>query len=405
MGIFDNDEYVDIYLDSKDANEGTRDNPTWLLTNPITNITGVKVTSALIPFTYYVIDGTNNEFIIEILTDTVATGGTTYVGARYLVHLQPGSYDDSTFPKMLDKVLTYAYNSAEPWDGGVELCSLSNNKGAASSCSSTEAVTDLNLIFDIHSMYEDSTAKIVLYIDSDTYDNNAASFKINFLNCYNPANEIMGFQLSSYNSINDIIYNNQEVALNAGVATNYVKSPSASSLSGSGALYLHSDISSTSQIRNQTDNQNIIAAIIVNANYKGMIEHDVRNQIGGKLTLEMGSLTKISAYLTLGNRTNYDPKADSTSQKSQFLQLQGQSFQICIRFYVKPATIQQHIMSNQGDNFVASIAQNDGSKEPQSRGFLSREVVQARPKGYVSRGKERFNAYPTPAPSRRSSLA
>lgn len=380
MGIFDNDEYVDVWLDSADSNNTastSRDAPSFIFLPAVENVVGMKVMYVSIPFTYYVIDMTNNQFDIEITADGYATPS-SYASAKYRVYLQPGSYDDTNIGTMIEKVFTYAYNSSEPWDGGVEI--LSNASAA------TEAATDLSTVFNIKVIYDDTTSRMVFYVENDNYDNQL-QFNVNFANCTYPAHKVLGFEDQSYSAILDTLYGNNEESINSGNAVYYVKSPYAASLSGGGLLYLHSDIHPFRYVRNATSNSDLLLAVPVNANYKGIIEYKSESE-SGKITFSpIPTLSAARFYWTLGTRDSYQPGADSSSlTETKYLPLQGQSFVMCIRFFIRADTVQRTMLNQHGDRFITSESQNEGSRYPQETRF-NRNDVKTRPQD--NRGNSR----------------
>lgn len=61
-GVNDVWHYNEIHLDSSQRDAGSNDNPRFTLAEPLHDVMGIKVISAQIPFSYYLIDEHNNAF-------------------------------------------------------------------------------------------------------------------------------------------------------------------------------------------------------------------------------------------------------------------------------------------------------------------------------------------------------
>jgi hypothetical protein len=175
------------------------------------------------------------------------------------------------------------------------------------------------------------------------------------------------------------LYDNSEATINSGNSVYYVKSPYACSLSGGGLLYLHSDIAPFRYVRNATSNSDLTLAVPVNSNYKGIIEYKSDSE-AGKITFSpIPTLSGARFYWTLGSRSSYKPGADSSSlSETNYLPLQGQSFILCIRFFIRADTVQNTTMNQYGDRYITSESQNNGSRLPQETMF-NRNDVKSRP--------------------------
>lgn len=88
FGISQEYQYVELELDSKDSQktndqDDKTDWPTFFLTRPLQNIVGMKVLQAEIPFSYYVINSSNNTFslnesgVVPTATVTIPVGNYT----------------------------------------------------------------------------------------------------------------------------------------------------------------------------------------------------------------------------------------------------------------------------------------------------------------------------------------
>ena len=95
-------EYVEIYIDSRDGITTTNsslvtDWPTIRFETPLSNIEKMKVLEAEIPFSYYVVNASNNTFSLE-----EPTIGTTQVT------LPVGNYTSTNMSSTLSSALTLA---------------------------------------------------------------------------------------------------------------------------------------------------------------------------------------------------------------------------------------------------------------------------------------------------------
>lgn len=102
-GLNDSLQYFEFAFDSLDTNtspdaaSSTLDWPLFLLGRPLTNVAAIKVLEVQIPFTYYVYNNTNNQFL---LTET--TGGPT------TVTIPIGNYNASSMNIALQNALAAA---------------------------------------------------------------------------------------------------------------------------------------------------------------------------------------------------------------------------------------------------------------------------------------------------------
>jgi hypothetical protein len=85
-GINDIYEYNEIHLDSAARDHGTNDQPIFNLTPAFSNVLGIKLLSAQIPFTFYVFNHTNNTFQILPNGDPGQAQDVTLPVGNYTVH-------------------------------------------------------------------------------------------------------------------------------------------------------------------------------------------------------------------------------------------------------------------------------------------------------------------------------
>ena len=90
---------IHVEINSNDRNQSTYPNPAefqWTFSNPLKNVTSIKVTGGTVPIPYYTIDSPSNQFIFD-------TGS-----AKKLIIIPPGQYTNSNFPAALKSLLDAA---------------------------------------------------------------------------------------------------------------------------------------------------------------------------------------------------------------------------------------------------------------------------------------------------------
>lgn len=90
---------VDIVFDSGRRDSQTVDNPKFFIRN-LDNVVGVSIAWVSIPFTFYMVDNTNNTF--QLRAGTAATINAAAWGTYYL---KPGTYSSQTFPLEFQRVI------------------------------------------------------------------------------------------------------------------------------------------------------------------------------------------------------------------------------------------------------------------------------------------------------------
>lgn len=116
MELLDGDyEYTEFYLDSGDArtnfggsNVSSLDWPIFRFPRPLNNIAAMKILSAEIPFTYYIVNSTNNTFTISNLTPTTVT-----------ITIPPGNYTAATLATAIALAITGSALDGHTYTGSV----------------------------------------------------------------------------------------------------------------------------------------------------------------------------------------------------------------------------------------------------------------------------------------------
>lgn len=289
------DEYIikDRVIDSSRAVNSNYNEPIVELKSPINDVVGACIMSANIPFTYYTIDSTNNTFVLQSTTVTIPA--------------QTCNANNFTY------VLANAVTAA-----------------------SVSGAANFGFIVD------NTTTQLIIYNTAGT------SFTIDFT-ASTAASEALGFAAASYTSTlhstlisgGTTVYGNDDVALNS--SYHVLVSPFAANLTGPGQIYVHDKIlgpAMNGAITNESNYGDIVGEVRVNTNYQGIITYD--NIAPAMYECQTPSIKKLQLYLTLGSRT--------TS-----LDLQGQKFQVKIRFFCRKRAQDKYGVDANGNGNVASV--------------------------------------------------
>ena len=181
----------------------------------------------------------------------------------------------------------------------------------------------------------------------------------------NSAQNILGFyggaSATATSAASTTLYDNNDVARTTGY---YVTSPFSVNLSGENLLFLHSSLASSvyGTVRTHTNASDILQFMQVNNNYQGMIEWINPNPTETK-PMTKNTITSVSFYFTLGFRSRF--RAGSTER--QYLELQGQPFQLALRFYqINDAKI-DYKSNSLGDRAITAYSQNGVTQQPHQK--------------------------------------
>lgn len=308
--VFDGDE---IALSNNVT--GSRDNPTFNISPPITDCVGMALLYTSVPFTYYVIDNTCNRFDL------------TYQSSTYQCLISPGTYNSQNIGGEITAAIARASTSTI---GGQFTAFVDN--------------TDTNLVI---------------------YNNTAGSglaFSLNF-NVSNSVYQTLGFNQTTYSSTTTRFFDNNENPIDK----HNIIAPRVVNLTGPGQMYLNSDLGGSlfGKVRNQTAAQGILGFWPINANYTGTIETFRDNPL--RIPIGRSNITTISLKLLLGNRTRYN-NGDGSGEKDH-LQLNGEAFKVAIRFFRLAAG--ERMTTDSAGNSITSTA--DSSKSSVPRRFLTNQ--------------------------------
>jgi hypothetical protein len=297
------------------------------------------------PCSYYVIDQTNNNFVV-----TVTDSGSKV----YLVSITPGSYTSSNIVTQL--AWDMQYNTQVVSGGG--------------------ASDDLITVYKLAVLVDATTSQLLVY--QTVAAASGKPFAISFpatvtisgtVTTVDSVQEVLGFQgattSSSFASSSGKIYDNSNTAINSGSNTNYLYSPYFVQLSGPLYLILHSDLTSycekTPTIFPPSERGDKFEIVEVNANYDGTIQKVSNDKVS--MVNSAANINEASFYFTLGTRTQfsvYDLNGNITT--SNYLSFNGGSFLVGIRFFMSTKTINNTITSIiSGDKYVSSQPIQDGA--------------------------------------------
>lgn len=280
---------VDIIFDSDQVGTnqvtGIKDNPTFTLLPSIENCVGVSVTYANVPFTYFVVDGTNNTFGIDYDTDSGSDSYNT-------ITLDEGTYNIVNVVTQLKAKI----DADGTWTSG----------------------TDYDLFID------STTSKLVIYKLTSL----AVQFKLDF--SQNDLGKVLGFEKQIYTSTEATLVDDVDVTLSS---REHVIAPRVINLSGPAQMFLDSDLGSLvfGSVRNQSGSRGLLGFWPVNTNYQGTIEY--LNPNPEMIPITNTTITKIGLSLAIGNISQYSVGGNSTN----YLPLNGEPFQVGLRFWKEVA--------------------------------------------------------------------
>jgi hypothetical protein len=289
----------DIVFNTMDPdNFGTKDHGKFEVTN-LNNISAMTLLWANIPYSYYVIDRLNNEFQIIYENEEPEEEQVTAVACR----IQPGTYTPPSFCNELRRVFT------------------SNENVYAGA--------------DYRAYIDDRTARLVIYNTSLTGNEN---FKILINDKY--LAEILGFPLgTTVTSHFGQLFKDGELLDSDNDDNNlhYIVAPGLLNLTFASVIELRSNLSNYLEYssRRPTWGSEVVGIFPLNTIFTGyLFQPGNGNAVPcGKLP----SLPHVEFYLSLPGRDKY--AANSTSEDNndyviqQELPLNGQGFQVCIRFH------------------------------------------------------------------------
>ncbi len=380
---------VDVAIDSGSPyNTGTRDQPLFDIVPSIPNVEAMSVISANIPFTYLVIDATNN----TLKFTTPDTLGTTYT-----IYLAPGTYTATNFVTMFNNIVQIQYDTSSPQNGGV---SASGGSGTWE---------DVYNAYRLTAFIYESSSTLTLYTDT-TGTAGTKDFQIDFSDSTS-AFQSMGFdQQAGYDATLATIF--IDATTNTTKTVYYVEAPYTVNMSGPGFIYLISDLAQQIKdgaVRTERNTDSILQIVPVNNNFKGTISFT--NPKPEKIWFSKTQINRIQCSLILGHRTTFCPGNDYTYYNANgapkivdHLSLMGQPYQVVIRFYSRKETTQDYKQEN-GDKFIHTESQQTGSFNPSLQKYNAADI---KPRKRDRQGirlpqpnPDRVSSYPQPPPGSR----
>jgi hypothetical protein len=327
-------DIIDLNLNSlTDSSNQDPDNPYFIVSFPnIQNATEMVIEQVEIPFSYFVFDYTNNQINVVI-----GTNGASLTQGTYVCTIKPGTYNDTNIVLELESALATSQLSGSP--------------------------VNISSYFQV--WVDKTSSTLVFYAPKQSATNTV--FSISFPSTSAP--QYLGFTntaaVAAVDAATTSLFDNDETEYTTGT---YVESPAAVKLSGENQIYIHSDLASLqpfNSVRSASrGGSDIIGKVIVNNNYKGIIDNPFPLK---PVRLQNASINAFNIYLTLGNRTEYNP---SNSGSTTYARLMGQNFTIRLSIKVQCPSMTTPVTDGVGNNYLqTSSAANSMFRLPRSKYF------------------------------------
>jgi hypothetical protein len=336
---------VDIVFDSIQIGTenvtGTTDNPQFNLRPSLEDVVGVSVLYASVPFTYYVIDTTNNKFRVNLGSGTAPPLFST------ICEIVPGTYNATNIVLQLEDAIKRT-----------DLAVLNPGSG-----------TMWKFFID------DTTSKLVTYLSGGN-SGLFGWFELDFT-VTGSANEVLGFAAQKYRSITGDFRDNTETVISN---AKHLFAPKVVNLSGPNQMYLGSSLAATlhGSVRNHASQSQLLGFWPITENYQGII--DVMRETPPMMYFgQKTSVSNVSFELTIGNRQNYThfDNAGAATVRTH-LSLNGEPYQVALRFY-KEVSDESKNQTHSGNTSTLSIpSQSNQNFAPKSGGQLARDMKQQR---------------------------
>jgi hypothetical protein len=345
---------TDYWFDSNIANGSfpeNRDLASFNLENKIENCVGYQLLGVVAPCSYYVIDQTNNQFVV-----TVDDSGDKV----YKVSITPGTYSAVSIVSQLDTDMTR--NTTVVSGGG--------------------GVDDLTVLYKMAVLVDATTSQLLFY--QTVGATSSSPFSISFPADINSVQDILGFPGATpttvFSSTAGKVYNNSATAINGGSNTNFLYSPYFVQLSGPLYLKLHSDLAASGDRKPvffaHEKSAEQFDIVIVNANYDGTITSGPSDKV--TVTNNNLSVSTATFWFTLGSRKTYaNYNINGTVSEKKYLSFNGGSFLVGIRFFQCSNSINkvQSDMAS-GDKFMETQPVMDGLPRNPHERYVTGGVLQ-----------------------------
>jgi hypothetical protein len=368
------------------ADFSNRDHPQITITPGINNCEAFYVDSVQIPFSYFVSDFTTN--VMHIFMNTTSVGALQNGTKQYKIYLEPGTFTATNFPAMFVRCINNQYDSTKPYLGGVEARTYNGSSwGSWSTVGSPDVTLGSGSGYQMTAFPYAGNSKITFYIGNTSYASLSTQYFYVDMTAatetYNAA-QWLGASTTSISSISvySATYTNNQ-ATNA-ITTQWTELPFCYAFSGAPKLYLCSndfasffpngtEINVSNSVNGASGTtSNIIQGLDVNNNYGNIITFtNVAPQMIPVSSPQ--GVTKIDLYFRLGSRTLFNDGVNSVY--TDYLQFQGQSFQVRLKFMVRRNSIQRQLNdSSSGDKVLRSQPQNAGPQKPWDNDYKIRPV-------------------------------
>jgi hypothetical protein len=330
---------VDIIFDSNYADNGDLDAPSFYMDPPLGNVVGIGVLWANIPYSYFTIDRFNNQFFFQ----NNANGG----GAIAVCSIRPGTYNPDSFCRELERC--FAQSAVE--DGVNMRCYMDP---------ATARLTIYNRFLPVSKQFI-IWCENQLLCDILGLPNNA-----------NGTPNPWGPSLGISPRFKTHFVNGEQILPGGGAGNNndslkriWVWQPiGLLNLSYASNINIHSSLSTDMGIANRIDSKapsDMLLKIPVTSNFTSFINYNTYQMITPVRRL---NLDRVDFYLTLPGRSVYaknskdlvgseESQAPSTQPQAgspvdpllpdyiqtRYLPLNGQGFQIAIRFLVDTGNV------------------------------------------------------------------
>lgn len=313
---------IDLVLSSSQG--GDKDRPTFIIDPPVENVVGYTVNYVIIPFSYYVVDDTNNKITLHQRVprgDLSVTGSPEYIWFMFDLTLRPGSYSADNFKNEWSRVLqqtqTTKYWYLNPLD--------------------SNAYTLGTLVTPA---YPSEPTKFVFFVEPESgrsiFYHTTTPFDIYFTNSFN----VFGHRDNTKkSSVLEPVFRDG-VAVEAGSPVNVVRSPRVVRLIGPSMVNLHSDLPFDANSRNARQSTPTLLRMPVSGNFGTYMTY-VGN--GEMIPCSIPKINTAEFWLTLTGRTDYpaydsDYSVPAVKEWTNYLRLNGEEFSLSLRLYTDKGT-------------------------------------------------------------------
>lgn len=302
---------TDLILSSSNRTSGTLDRPSFLLLPAIHNPVAYSINWMVVPFSYYIIDHSNNKIIME-QKQTANNVDSWWV---FELVLKPGTYTSDNFQDEFKRA-TQQTSSTTFW-------TLTNGVKTYGTVQQP--------------VYPEAPGKFGFFVEKDSarsvFYHETNQFTLKFVNNW----EIFGYMNDeTVTTQSTVIYKDGSLLL-AGAQLFGIRSPNVVRLLGPTTLTLHSNLPLPQYSRGVNDGQQKMTMTVpVSGNFGSYMTFA---GTGEQIPCSGDEhVTDAEFWLTLGNKkTYYEYESNSPVQSpvstSDQLPLNGEQFTVSIRFY------------------------------------------------------------------------